>query len=272
MFFIAPFLVFMAIVFFVPLTLIFVTSVVPEDGGATTIEFFQNFFTGGLYLKVLTTTIEISLIGAFVTLLVAYPIAYYLALQPTRKRMYLSLLVLLPFYTSILVKSFAFVIILGFQGVINWFLQLFLGPDVAFQLLYNRIGVMIGIVHDMLPFLVFPILINLLAQNPVLHKAAEIMGASRMRIFWQVTVPLSIPAILTGLLLVVVRVMGQFVTPSLLGGRQDIMLANLVHFHISEVLDWNMASVISIILFFLSALFLFILSRVRGAQLFGKEA
>ncbi|MEO1537927.1 MAG: ABC transporter permease [Pseudomonadota bacterium] len=272
MFFIAPFLVFMAIIFFIPLALIFVTSVVPEDGGATTFEFFQTFFTGGLYLRVLTTTIEISLIGAAFTLIFAYPIAYYLALQPARKRMYLSLLVLLPFYTSILVKSFAFTIILGFQGVVNWFLRIFMGPEFAVQLLYNRIGVMIGIVHDMLPFIVFPILINLLAQNPALHKAAEIMGASRMRIFWQVTLPLSIPAIMTGLLLVIVRVMGQFVTPALLGGRQDLMLANLVSFHISEVLDWNMAAVISIILFCISSLFLFILSRVRGAQLFGKEA
>jgi ABC-type spermidine/putrescine transport system permease subunit I len=118
---------------------------------------------------------------------------------------------------------------------------------------------------------VFPILVNLLGQNPALHKAAEIMGASRARIFWQVTFPLSLPGVFAGLLLVIVRVMGQFVTPSLLGGRHDMMMANLVSFHVNEVLDWNMASVISIVLFFMSAAFLVALARLRGAQIFGAE-
>lgn len=271
MLFIAPFLMFMAVVFFIPLGMILITSVLSE-GGAVTAEYFINFFTQGLYLRVLWTTIEVSLIGAAFTLFFAYPVAYFLAMQPPRKRMYLSLLVLLPFYTSILVKSFAFVVVLGYTGVANWFIQLLFGPDVAVQLLYNRIGVMIGIVHDMLPFMVFPILVNLLGQNSALHRAAEIMGASRTRIFWTVTFPLSLPAVATGLLLVIVRVMGQFVTPSLLGGREDMMLANLISFHINDVLDWSMASAVSIVLFVLSAGFLFMVSRIRGAQLFGREA
>ncbi len=271
MFFVAPFLIYMGIVFFIPVGLILFTGFVSEDTGEFTFEYFQAFFTQGLYLRVLWTTIEVSFMGALIVLLCGYPIAYYLAKQPPKKRMYLSLFVLLPFYTSILVKSFAFVVILGHSGAVNWLLRFFLGSEFAVQLLYNRVGVMFGIVHDMLPFIVFPILVNLLAQNPALHRAAEIMGASRTRIFWQVTFPLSLPGIFAGILLVVVRVMGQFVTPSLLGGRTDIMMANLVDFHVNDVLDWNMAAVISILLAVMAGVFLVALARLRGAQIFGAE-
>ena len=271
MFFISPFFVYMAIIFFVPLGMVCFTSLVSGETGLFTLDFFYTFFTDGLYLRVLWTTIEVSFMGALVVLLFGYPVAYYLAKQPPKRRMYLSLFILLPFYTSILVKSFAFVVILGHSGAINWFARLFLGDDFAVQLLYNRAGLMFGIVHDMLPFIVFPILVNLLSQNSALQKAAEIMGASRTRIFWQVTFPLSLPGIFAGLLLVIVRVMGQFVTPSLLGGRTDIMMANLVSFHVNEVLDWSMASAISIILLFMSGAFLIALARLRGAQIFGAE-
>jgi putative spermidine/putrescine transport system permease protein len=271
MIFILPFFIFMAIIFFVPLGLVFFTSVVAEETGILTLKFFHTFFSDGLYLRVLWTTIEVSFLGALIVLLFGYPVAYYLAKQPAKKRMYLSLFILLPFFTSILVKSFAFVVILGHSGAVNWVIRYFLGDDLAVQLLYNRTGLMFGIVHDMLPFIVFPILVNLLSQNSALQKSAEIMGASRTRIFWQVTFPLSLPGVFAGLLLVVVRIMGQFVTPSLLGGRTDMMMANLVSFHVNEVLDWSMASVISVVLCFMSGAFLIALARLRGTQFFGAE-
>jgi ABC-type spermidine/putrescine transport system permease subunit I len=262
----------MGAIFFLPMGLVLYTSVISEQTSAFTFGFFGQFFAESLYLRVLATTVHVSFMGALFTLLFGYPVAYYLAKQPPQRRLYLSLFILLPFYTSILVKSFAFTIILGHKGVVNWFFRLFLGPDFAFELLFNRTGVMFGIVHDMLPFAVFPILVNLLSQNPALHKAAQVMGATRLRIFWQVTFPLSLPGVVAGILLVVVRVMGQFVTPALLGGRDDLMMANLVDFHVNDLLDWNMAAVISVMLLILSTMFLFALARVRGAQMFGERA
>lgn len=272
MLFIVPFLLYMGIVFAIPLGLIVYTSLFVEGSAQLTFEFYQAFFTKPLYLRVLWNTIEISFVGAAIALLVGYPVAYYLAKQPPRKRLYLSLFLLLPFYTSILVKSFAFTIILGYNGAINWFLRQLLGDDFAVELLFNRTGVMFGIVHDKLPFMVFPILASLMAQNPAVHKAAEIMGASRTRIFWQVTFPLSLPGIVAGLLLVTVRSMGQFVAPALLGGRHDLMMANLVDFHINEALDWGMASAISLVLLLLSSIFLIALVRLPGGQIFGERA
>lgn len=266
--FIFPFAAFSALIFVVPLAFIFLTSVQDSDTGAFTWEFFQTFFTSPVYTTVLRNTIELSLLSTAVTVLIGYPVAYYLAKQPPRKRLFLALFLLLPFYTSILVKSFAFAVILGRNGILNSFLGLFLGDSFYLQLLYNRIGVVLGIVHDMLPFFIFPIIVSLLAQNPALHKAAELMGASRTRIFWTVTFPLSLPGVMAGTLLVVMRCLGQYAVPQILGGRQDMMMSNLIHFHLHQVLDWNMAAVISIVLLVLAGVLLVGLSRVRGGQLF----
>ena len=271
MVFAAPFFIYLAVVFLIPLILIIYTSLVAEDTSVFTLEFYKTFFTDDLYLRVLSTTFEISFLAAALTLFVGYPVAFYLAKQPPKRRMYLAMFVLLPFYTSILVKSFAFTVILGHVGAVNWFLRLFMGPDFAVALLFNRLGVMFGLVHTTLPFVVFPILVSLLNQDPALHKAAEIMGAGRTRIFWRVTFPLSLPGVLVGILLCVVHNFGTFVTPALLGGRTDIMMANLVDFHVNEALDWNMASAISVILLLMSGVFLILLARVRGGAMVGER-
>jgi putative spermidine/putrescine transport system permease protein/mannopine transport system permease protein len=264
--FILPLLVFMIAVFFAPMLLIVGTSLVSGETGAFTLEYYQRFFTGGLYLRVLYNSLEIAVVSTILTLAIGYPLAYFLAKQTPRMRVYLSMLLLLPFYTSILVKSFAFQIILGREGIVNWIGTSIFGPVAQLALLYNRTGVYFGIVHDMLPFLVFPIVVSLLAQDPALYRAAELMGAGRTRIFWRITFPLSMPGVLAGVFLVVVRAMGQYAVPQLLGGRQDMMMANLVGFHINEILDWNMASAISMVLLAVSAVFLFALGRVRAGD------
>ncbi|MHA7776100.1 ABC transporter permease [Roseibium sp. M-1] len=269
--FIVPFAVFAALIFVIPLVFIFVTSIQDENSGAWTLEFFQKFFESPVYLRVLYNTVELSFLSTIVTLLIGYPLAYYLAKLSPGKRVYASLFLLLPFYTSILVKSFGFSVILGRNGAINTTLSALLGLDVHLQLLYNKLGVVIGIVHDMLPFLVFPILISLLGQNPAIHKAAELMGASRRRIFWTIIFPLSLPGVVAGAFLVVMRCLGQYAVPQILGGRQDMMMSNLIHFHLHHVLDFNMAAVLAIVLLLLAGSVLVLLSRVRGSQLFGES-
>lgn len=269
MLFILPFLIFLIIIFFVPMLMIVVTSLMTHEMTAFSLEFYQKFFSGELYLRVLYNSLEISLVATAITLALGYPLAYYLAKQSPRKRVYLSMLLLLPFYTSILVKSFAFQVILGREGMVNWLVTTVLGPAARLGLLHNRTGVMFGVVHDMLPFMVFPIVVALLAQDASLHRAATLMGAGRMRIFWQITFPLSLSGVLAGALLVVVRALGQYAVPQLLGGRQDMMMANLVGFHINDILDWNMASAISMVLLAVSAVFLIALGRIRSGGLMG---
>ena len=268
MIFVAPFLLFMTAVFLVPLGFIVYTSLY-ADG--VTFQFYAQLFSGRLYLTVFWNTIEISLVTAVFTLLIAYPVAYHLSRQPPRRRALLAMFVLLPFYTSILVKSFAFTVILGHNGIINQLLRMAIDPEFSVKLLFNRAGVVIGLTHLLVPFMVFPILTSLLAQNPMLIKAAEVMGAGPWRIFFRITFPLSLPGVLAGTLLCGILSMGIFVTPALLGGRKDMMMANLVDFHLRSSLDWHMASAIAIVLLLMSALLILALARVRGAQLFGEE-
>ncbi|MBW1885342.1 MAG: ABC transporter permease [Deltaproteobacteria bacterium] len=271
MIFILPYLVFMVAVFLLPLGQVGYYSF---GGGETeaTLSFYESALTGKLYSTVLYTTLEISITVALFTLLLAYPVAYHLARLSPRKRAITATLVLLPFYTSILVKSFAFTIILGTNGLVNELLRAAsASPELTVKLLFNRAGVVIGLTHYLIPFMVFPILSSLLAQNPLLHKAADVMGASRTRIFWRVTFPLSLPGVLAGVLLCVILSMGMFITPALLGGRKDMMMANLVDFHVRETLDWPMASAVAVVLLLISAVFIIALARVRGGQLFGER-
>jgi len=272
MLFVAPFLIFVAVVFLLPLLVVGYFSLGPSDfefNTPLTLDYYREFFFGSsLYTQVLWTTVEISFIAAVIVVIFGYPVAYYLAKQPPRKRMLLSMILLLTFYTSILVKSFAFTVILGYNGVVNTAIASLFGEDAKIALLFNRTGTLIGITEHFLPYMVFPILTSILAQDQSIHKAAEIMGAGRTRIFWRVTFPLSMPGVLAGVLLVTILTVGQFIIPALLGGRTDMMMANLVDFHINEAFSWQMASVISIVLLVLSAGFIMGLARVRGGQMF----
>lgn len=263
MIFAAPLMAFFAAVLLPPLLAVLAASVLQPDSYAFTTEFFTRFFDEPVYVGVLRNTLVVAVFATLLTALLAYPVAFMLAKQPPRRRILLCSLLLLPFYTSILVKSFAFTILLGEHGPLNWALHGLFGEGGTASLLFNRTGVLIGLTHDMLPFLVFPLLVSLLAQNPALHRAAEIMGAGRMRIFWQITFPLSLPGLLAGMLLVMVRVLGQFAVPALLGGRQDEMMANLISFQVNEGMDWNMAASTSVVLLAVSLLFL-LLARMRA--------
>ncbi len=176
-------------------------------------------------------------------------------------------LVLLPFWTSILVKSFAFTVLLGEEGIINNVARALFGPDTALKMLFNRPGVVIGMAHYLLPFMIFAILTSLLAQNPDLRRAAEVMGAGRARIFRSVTLPLSMPGVIAGCLISVVLSLGMFVTPALLGGPKDMMLANLVEMHVRQTLDWGLAAALTVLLIILTALLSALISRVRGGGL-----
>jgi ABC-type spermidine/putrescine transport system permease subunit I len=272
MLFVLPLLVLMLAVFLVPALMVLWTSVHADGTGPFTLQYFEKFFTGELYLRVLENTISISFVATAVTALLGYPVAYYLSRQPPGRRLVLSTLLLLPFYTSILVKSFAFTIVLGHNGLVNGAVHLLLGQGHELALLHNRAGAIIGIVQDMLPFLVLPLMVNLIGQDRSLHKAAEIMGAGRLRIFWRITFPLSLPGLLAGVLLVVVRAMGQFATPTLLGGRQDTMLAPLVDLQISQFIDWSMASAVSVVLLVVASIFLAGLAFVRGGNFLAGRA
>lgn len=245
--YVGPATAFLFLVMLVPLAYVAYTSVTAADGSLT-FTAYERLFKSALFLRTLGTTFEISVLASLCSLLLGYPIALHLAKQSPRRRAIFMVLVLVPFWTSILVKSYAFTVLLGRAGLINQMLTSLFGEQIQLPMLFNRFGVMVGMTNYLIPFVVFPVLASLLAIDKTLYTASEIMGAKPPRIFFKITLPLSLPGVAAGVLSTTVMSMGFFVIPALLGGRQDVMMSNLVDFYTRESMDWNMASAIGVIL------------------------
>jgi putative spermidine/putrescine transport system permease protein len=257
--FLAPVCALMGAGFLVPLAFIFYQSVHSET---FTLKAYSDLLSSGLFLRVSRTTVEISLAATMLSIILGYPIALHISRVSERVRPLFLILVLLPFWTSILVKSYSYIVVLGQAGLINQLFTAFGLPKL--DLIFNRIGVLVGMTNFLIPFVVFPLLANLLGQSTDLKKAASVMGASDMRIFWKITFPLSSPALLAGGLMSFVISLGFFVTPALLGGRHDMMVANLIDFYTREALDWGTASAIAVLLLIASGILLTMLEKVRS--------
>lgn len=245
-FYLWPAFVLALLVVLAPLAFVIYTSVA-VDGGYS-FEAYRMLAGSALFWRSLATTFEISAMGAAFSLLLGYPVALHLSRLAPRPRAFCMILVLVPFWTSILVKSYAFTVLLGKEGVVNSLLTSVFGDSLRMELLFNRTGVMVGMTNYLIPFIVFPILASLLAIDRSLYRAVEIMGAKPPTVFWRVTLPLSLPGVLSAVISTFVMSTGFFVIPALLGGRKDLMLANLVDFYTRETLDWNMAAAIGVIL------------------------
>jgi putative spermidine/putrescine transport system permease protein len=250
-----------------PLALVGWNSFYDAASGAVTLQAYSSLSTSTLFYRVLANTLQISSLATSVSLVLGYVIALHLARMDARRRAPYMVMVMLPFWTSILVKSFAFTVVLGDQGLVNqflgWLAARIWDGTLHLDMLFNRAGVIIGMTNYLLPFMVFPIMASLLAQNESLPRVAEIMGAGPVRIFLRITLPLSLPGVLAGVLMNMTLAMGMYITPALLGGRRDMMMANLVDFYTRQTLDWNLASAIAIVLLALSGPFIAALMRVQ---------
>ncbi|MFK4447845.1 putative spermidine/putrescine transport system permease protein [Caballeronia udeis] len=244
--YVGPATVFLFFVLFVPLAYVVYTSF--WIAGGPSLSAYQRLLGSELFLRTLWSTFEISITASVASLLLGYPIAMHLAKQTPRKRAIYMVLVLVPFWTSILVKSYAFTILLGRDGLVNQLLSAAFHSRVQLPMLFNRFGVMVGMTNYLIPFIVFPVLASLLSIDKSLYRASEIMGAKPPRIFFRITLPLSLPGVAAATLSTTVMSMGFFVIPALLGGRKDAMMSNLVDFYTRETMDWNMASAIGVIL------------------------
>ncbi|WP_460873872.1 ABC transporter permease [Paralcaligenes ginsengisoli] len=220
-----------------------------------------------LVYVVFLNTLEISFTAAILSVALGYPVALHIMRQKGRLKIICFMLILMPFWTSILVKSYAFLVILGDNGFINNLLRAVFGIE-GLNMMFNRFAVMVGMTNFLVPYAIFPILASLTAQNLLVQRSAEVMGASRLRIFWSITFIQSLPGVLAALLMCLVISMGFFVTPALLGGRKDMMMANVIDMYTREILDWQSASLISLFLLVfcacLSGLILKIQSRTGG--------
>lgn len=259
----SPLVLLMLAFFLWPLGLVGWTSI--YDNGVT-FNGYERVATSTLIHKVMGNTVEVSVLATVTSLVLGYAIAIHLARMPPRRRGLYLVMVMLPFWTSILVKSFAFTIVLGNAGVINQFIGWLSGGAWHLDMLFNRIGVIVGMTNYLLPFMVLPIMASLQNQNYNLHLAAEIMGAGPVRIFTKITLPLSLPGVFAGCLMCLTLSLGMYITPALLGGRQDMMLANLIDFYTRQTLDWTLASAIAIVLLVFSCLLILLMLRAQNNQ------
>ncbi|AXI48614.1 putrescine/spermidine ABC transporter permease [Sulfitobacter sp. SK012] len=212
---------------------------------------FENFAfltSDELYYKAYLSSLKIALISTLLTLLIGYPMAYGMARAPEEWRATLMMLVILPFWTSFLIRVYAWMGILSNEGLLNQFL-LWLGLiDTPLTIMNTPTAVYIGIVYTYLPFMILPIYAALDRMDDSLIEAAEDLGCSRISAFWLVTVPLSKSGIIAGCFLVFIPALGEFVIPSLLGGSGTLMIGKVLFEEFFNNRDWPVASAVAVIL------------------------
>jgi len=225
---------------------------------------YHRALTGPAYLRILRNTFEISLGVTAASLVLAYPLAYVLAgLRPREARIALGL-VALPWLTSLLVRSFAWMVLLGQAGVVN---RLLLGLGVIerpLPLLYSAFGVYVGMVHILLPYMVFALFSVMRGIDRGLLRAAQAAGASPWRAFRHVYLPLSLPGVAGGCLIVFVMATGFYVTPALLGSPRQTMIAQSITSEINDALNWEFGAALATLLLAVTLAGLVVYNRFLG--------
>ncbi len=201
-----------------------------------------------LYFNAYISSLVIAGISTFLTLLIAYPIAYGMAQAPRSIRPTLLMLVILPFWTSFLIRVYAWIAILKPEGLLN---QVLIGTgiiDTPLIILNTNIAVYIGIIYSYLPFMVLPLYSSLEKMDGTLIEAAQDLGCTPIRAFWRVTFPLSLPGVVAGCMLVFIPAVGEFVIPDLLGGSQTLMIGKTLWNEFNSNRDWPVSSAVATIL------------------------
>ena len=239
-----PLLAFLAAFYAYPVAAMLLRSVAEPHW---TLGNFAKIFQTPVYLYVLWLTFRVAVIVTLVTLLLGFPVAYLLARMDRAKSNLLMMLILLPFWTSILVRTYAWMVLLGRQGIVNQLLQWLGVIDEPIRLLNTTFAVYVAMVHILLPFMILPLYSVIRGIDGNLLRAAEGLGAAPVAVFRQVVLPLSLPGIAAGCLLVFILALGFFITPALVGGPKDLMIAVLIQQQV-ELFDWPFASALAVLL------------------------
>ncbi|HXU90455.1 MAG TPA: ABC transporter permease [Methylomirabilota bacterium] len=217
-----------------------------------TLDYYAQIWRVPVYLTVIWRTFEISALVTLLCLALGYPLAYLLATLRPRVAQLLMIVVILPFFTSIIVRTYAWMVLLGRNGVVNQYLTWLGLTDVPLPLLYNKGGVLIGMTYVLLPYMVLTVYSVMRGIDPAFIRAAHSLGASRWQAFRKVFLPLSVPGIAGGTLLVFILSLGFFITPALMGGPSDVMIAMLIEREVEFTLNWSFASALAVILLVLT--------------------
>ncbi len=225
-----------------------------------------------LYVSILTRSIALALQTTLLCIVVGYPLAYFVARAPAKKRNTYLFLILVPLWTNFVIRIYAWIMILRTQGVLNglvgWLLGMLNIPFEPWEMLYTPGAVLVGMLYEFLPFMILPMYTSLEKIDPSLYEAAADLGANAIRTFFRITLPLSLPGMVAGTILVFVPVMGTFVVPDILGGKQIVLVGNLIQRQFLDARDASFGSAASIILMIMTLVVTIYYTRRFG---FGDE-
>lgn len=240
-----PALLLIALFFVVPVLMLLMRSVLEPEPG---LQNYAALLGSTTYLRVFLNTFMVAGVVTLVSIVIGYPVAWLLAIMPERWSRIVLAIIILSMWTNLLARTYAWMVLLQRTGVINKTLMGLGLIDQPLALVNNLVGVTIGMTYIMLPFVILPLIGVIRSIDPAILRAAALCGAGRMQCFLRVLLPLSLPGIAAGALMVFVMSLGYFVTPALLGGTSNMMLAELVAQFVQSLVNWGMGGAAALVL------------------------
>ena len=256
----APSFIILGLMLFIPVGWLFWLSFI-EDG-AFSLANYTRMVVEPAYRSIFLTTLELSVLVTMLSVLLGYPVAYMIAMLPPRAASITLTLVLVPFWTAILVRTYAWLVLLQRRGVVNSVLMSWGIIDEPLQLVHNFTGTAIGMLHIMIPFLVLPLYANMRAIDRDYVRAAASLGASPVSAFFKVYLPLSIPGLAAGTVMVFIICLGFYITPQFLGGGRVTTISMKIQQNVATYFNWGAASSLGVVLFVATVLIFWGFSRL----------
>ena len=262
-----PALLLLAAFFVVPVALLLSRSVTEPTLG---LQNYAELLATPTYAKIFYNTFLVAGLGTLISMIVAFPVAWALAIMPPLAARIIFAVILLSMWTNLLARTYAWMVLLQQTGIINRTLMALGIIDAPLRLVNNLVGVTIGMVYIMLPFMILPLYGTIRKIDPGILQAAALCGATKAQALWRVLVPLALPGLASGGLMVFVMSLGYFVTPALLGGTSNMMLAELIAQQVQSLVNWGMggaaAFVLLVVTLALYAVQLRLVGPAKGAQ------
>ncbi|MBP5652590.1 MAG: ABC transporter permease [Lachnospiraceae bacterium] len=269
-----PYVVWIAIMIVLPMILIMFYAFTKTGNSVVqfkfTLENFARFFSDRIFLEVLGRSLRVALITTVVCILLGYPAAYYIAKCSEGLKMKWVLIITFPTWINMLVRTYAWIGILQDDGVINKFLGFFgIGPV---TMMYTEFAVILGMVYNFIPFMILQIYTSLTKMDYSLIEAAQDLGADRLRCFTKVTLPLSLPGVISGITLVFLPAVSSFCIPKLLGGGQYVLVGNVIESQFLTSGDWSFGSAISLIMAIIIMISLYVTKKLDRSEIQERSA
>jgi ABC-type spermidine/putrescine transport system permease subunit I len=256
-----PYLGLVSCLIIIPIGWLFYMSFIGKDGSLS-LEHYTRMLDSKAYIRIFITTFKISFLTTLICALIGYPLTYFMSQLPKKWAGICMIGVLIPFWTSLLVRTYAWLVLLQKKGLLNNILIDLEIISEPIKFVHNTSGTLIGMSHIMLPFLILPLYANMRSIDKDCVRAAASLGATPSKAFWTVFFPLSIPGLVAGLLIVFVLCLGFYVTPAVLGGGRVIMAAMKISSNIELYFSWGAASALGVVLLVVTMAILFIASKL----------